>query len=111
MFRRYKISISVKEDAAQLADNIPKEFGCSISEPSNWIQRGTTTERGLTVLNGKGTEIKSFIFKHQPFFNPDTERTLKEENEIETFVYESLAEHYSLETGQVKIVVKKDTKV
>jgi hypothetical protein len=105
MFRRYNISIIIDENAPLVGYNIPTEFGCTISEPSNWVERGLTEERGLTFIDQTGEEINSLIFKHQPYFNPHNEEMIKEEEEIRDLVYSSLNEHCPLGTEDVKVLV------
>jgi hypothetical protein len=109
MFRRYNISIIINENAPQIASNFPMEFGCTISDPSNWIERGLTEERGLTFVDPAGEEITSPIFKHQPYFNLRNEKEIKEKEEIKALIYSSLREHYSLGTDEVSVVVEEYT--
>jgi len=105
MFRKYTISIISKDDAPEIADNVLKEFGCSVSEPSNWLTPGLTTERGLTFITKRGKELDSFIFRHQPYFNPETDRKVPEEKEIEALIYSALFEYYQLEKSEIKVMV------
>lgn len=69
MFRRYDISIEVTASAIHL-NGIEKQLGCSISEPSNWVEYGGAKERGLTFLDKEGKELTSAVFMHQPIFQP-----------------------------------------
>ena|ERR1700730_14668392 len=108
MFRRYKISITVDKEIPEIENQIPAELGCTISDPSNWIERGSTEERGLTFTNKKGDEIDSPIFQHQHFFNPGNDKKLKENEEISGLIYSALLENFQLETTEVKVVVNED---
>ena len=109
MFRRYKILITVDgKDVPEIGDKIPTEFGCTISEPSNWIERGATEDRGLTFTDEKGDEINSSVFKHQHLFNPGSENILKESQEITDLIYLALLENFQLEVTEVKVVVNED---
>ena len=109
MFRQYDISIVIDKDAPEIGNDIPTKFGCTISEPSNWIERGLTEERGLTFVDQKGEEIDSSIFKHQPYFNPHQDKKDKEEEEIKDLVYSTLLEHYPFENDDVKVLVSENS--
>ena len=109
MFRQYDISIVIDKSAPEIGYDIPAKFGCTISEPSNWIERGLTEERGLTFVDQKGEEIDSSVFKHQPYFNPHNEKMEKEAEEIKDFVYSSLLEHYQFGVDEVKVLVSESS--
>ena len=102
--RKYTISITGQKTAPQMADDIPKDFGCAVSEPSSWLAPGTL-EKGLTFLNKKGNLLHSSIFKNQAYFH--TDRTSSEEGGIELLVYAILFEHYHFEKNDIQVVVTK----
>ena len=108
MFRQYEISIVIDKNDQKISYDIPTKFGCTISEPSNWIERGLTEDRGLTFVDQKGEEIDSSVFKHQPYFNPHSEKMDKEAEEIKDFVYSSLLEHFPFGTDEVKVLVSEN---
>ena len=108
MFRQYEISIVIDKNDPEISYDIPTKFGCTISEPSNWVERGLTEERGLTFVDQKGEEIDSIVFKHQPYFNPRNEKMDKEEEEIKDFVYLSLLEHFPFGIDEVKVLVSEN---
>ncbi len=83
-------------------------FGCSVTEPSNWLPYGTTKERGLTFLDKAGKELISSVFKHQSYFNLLSEKTLSEKNEIKELVYSSILEHYCIKADELTINVMED---
>ncbi|MBD0331045.1 MAG: hypothetical protein ICV66_00155 [Chitinophagaceae bacterium] len=105
MFRRYTIHIEIKEGAVENKKDMLEILGCSISEPSNWVEYGSTRERGLTFLDKNGNELQSFVFQHQPYFNSLREKTGSEENEIKEFIYAALSEHYHIDPADVNIIV------
>jgi len=105
MTRRYIIMIKSGKNAPQIADNVLKDFGCSVSEPSEWLHPGTTIVRGLTFLDKKGKTLESSIFKHQAYFNPQKDNLVPEETEIEQLVYDAIAEHYRLGPGDINVQV------
>ncbi len=105
MFRRYTISIEVNDAVAKHIDGIEKVFGCSISEPSNWVEYGSTKERGLTFLDREGHELASPIFKHQPYFTSPEDREESEVDEIKRHIFNALARHCLLTPADVKIKV------
>lgn len=102
--RKYTISISGQKKAPQIADNIPKNFGCAVSEPSSWLAPGTL-EKGLTFLDKKGNPLLSSIFINQAYFYTDL--AAKEESGIEQLVYAILFEHYNFEKNDIQVVVTK----
>jgi hypothetical protein len=105
MFRRYKISIELTGEAKQTKEEVLKIFGCSVSEPSNWVEYGSSLERGLTFLDETGKELDSFVFKHQARFNTLEEKTGSEEKEIKELIHAALLEHYNIPPEEVKIKV------
>ncbi|MEO8403122.1 MAG: hypothetical protein ABI480_00950 [Chitinophagaceae bacterium] len=105
MNRKYSITITAHKAAPQIADNIVRDFDCSISEPSIFLEAGTTTEKGLTFLDKKGNQLVSSIFKNQAFFKQDTEHAQSEEKAIEALIYDVLYEHYHFEKADVKVIV------
>jgi len=105
MFRRYTISIEVVDDASVELDGLERVLGCSISEPSNWVEYGSTTERGLTFLDRKGNELSSPVFQHQPYFPSSQHDRRSESDEIKHFVYEALSKHYPVTPAVVKVRV------
>ena len=108
MFRQYDISIVIEKSDPEVSYDIPTKFGCSISDPSNWIERGLTEERGLTFVDEKGEEINSPVFKHQAYFNPHNETIDAEAEEIKDFVYSSLLEHFPFGIDDVKVLVSEN---
>jgi hypothetical protein len=102
--RKYIISIIDQKKAPQIADNIPKDFGCVVSEPSSWLTP-ETLEKGLTFLDKKGNLLHSSIFKHQAYFHADI--AASEERGIELLVSASLFEHYNFEKNDIKVLVTK----
>jgi hypothetical protein len=91
--------------APQIADNVLRSFDCIVSEPSSWILQGMTNEKGLTFIDIGGKVLHSSIFKHQAYFQMETEQS--EENAIERLIYGVLFEHYSFEKSDVRIAVTK----
>ena len=104
MFRRYNIAIVSSKDAPQMADSVLKDFGCSVSEPSNWLPPGNGV-RGLTFLDKKGKELNSFLFKHQPYFNVERNDAFSESQEIEALIFEKLQEYYHVDANEVLVKV------
>ena len=88
-----------------LAQEVPKEFGCTISDPSNWLEYGATKERGLTFIDKLGKELDSGIFKHQSYFHLLPEDADDEKEEIYQLVYHALSEHFPFQDDEVRIVV------
>src|SRR2546423_12850135 len=105
MFRRYDISVDIKESEPKLKIEIQNLFGCSVSEPSNWAEYGSTKERGLTFLDKDGQELNSNIFHHQSFFNSMEEKKGSEEEEIRELICKTLSDHYQIDPSGVKIIV------
>lgn len=105
MFRRYIITIEVNNAAVEHLRDIEKVFGCSISEPSNWVEYGSTKEKGLTFLDKNGHELASPVFIHQPYFPPTKNNAEAEADEIKQFVLDALARHYPITLADVKIKV------
>jgi hypothetical protein len=105
MFRRYTISIDVNGAVAEHIDGIEKVFGCSVSEPSNWVEYGSTKERGLTFLNGEGHELASPIFQHLPYFTAPGEKVDNEVDEIKRHIIDTLTRYFVLAPLNVKIKV------
>ena len=104
MLRKYTISIQPIKNAAQIADNVMKEFGCEISEPSIYLSPGSTN-KGLTFLDAKGNQLESSIFKNQAYFHTENIPPVSEEKAIETLVYTILFEHYQFGHDDIKIMV------
>lgn len=105
MLRKYAISILTRKNAAQIADNILKDFDCVISEPSTWLSPGTTTESGLTFLEKNGRQLHSALFKNQAYFNSGNVKVQKESETIEALIYNVLFDHYHFESADVKVTV------
>ena len=105
MFRRYTIVITVNETMAEQLHGVEKELGCSISEPSNWVEYGSTSERGLTFLDKNGRELESSIFIHQPYFYLPKVEEESEAHEIMHFIFKTLSTHFSITSDDVKIKV------
>ncbi len=105
MFRRYTISIELTNPASVTLDDLEKILGCSISEPSNWVEYGSTKERGLTFLDKEGTELASAVFVHQPLFTALHNNTNNEMDDIKDFVFNILAKHYPITPADIKIRV------
>ena len=105
MFRRYTIDIEINEAAATNAVGVVKRFGCSVSEPSSWVEYGTTKERSLTFLDQNGQELNSSVFPHQPYFNSLADKMETEIDEIKEFIYSKLSEHFHLAPDNVEITV------
>lgn len=103
MFRRYTISIEVSDTSSLPSNGFEKVLGCSISEPSNWVEYGTTTERGLTFLDRQGRELISPVFLHQPFLTSSNAEN--EIDEIKVLIFDSLAKHYAITPEDIKIRV------
>jgi hypothetical protein len=103
MFRRYIISIITKTNAPELTSDVLNDFGCSVSEPSNWLALGTTTARGLTFLDKAGKELNSALFKHQPYFNIEKDESITEKEEISSLIYDTLMEYYQLDATEVMV--------
>jgi hypothetical protein len=103
--RKYHISISAHKNAPQIADNILRSFDCIISEPSSWLLKGMTDEKGLTFVDGRGELLHSSIFKHQAYFHSDDRQT--EKSAIELLIYTTLFDHYTFERKDLRIVVKR----
>lgn len=105
MFRRYSIIIEASGEAAEHLNGIEKVLGCSISEPSNWVEYGSTKERGLTFLDENGRELTSPVFVHQPYFIPMADNDESEVAEIRSFVVDALARHRSVKPDDILIKV------
>ncbi len=105
MFRRYTIHIEINESAVENKQEIITMLGCSVSEPSNWVEHGSTKERGLTFLDKDGNELESVVFQHQSYFNSLKEKTGSEANEIKELIYALLFEHYQINRTDVGITV------
>lgn len=105
MFRKYKIAIQINEGANVYNVELLKIFGCSISEPSNWVAYGSTRERGLTFLDENGKELESIVFEHQPLFNSVDDKNLSEKNEIKELIFQALVKNYRIDPGAISIQV------
>lgn len=105
MLRKYNIIISSSKGAPQLADNVPLNFCCCISEPSIWVSEGVTEEKGLTFLSNGGQHLNSDIFRNQAYFHPPSEVFQTETEAIRTFIYSVLYEHYRFEKADVDVNV------
>lgn len=105
MFRRYTIVIEAGGETAEHLNGIEKVLGCSISEPSNWVEYGSTKERGLTFLDENGHELTSPIFVHQPYFTPLADDDESEVSEIRNFVVDALTRHRSVNPDNIRIKV------
>lgn len=103
MFRRYTISIEVSNASSLPSNGFEKVLGCSISDPSNWVEYGSVKERGLTFLDREGRELTSPVFLHQPILT--SSNTESEIDEIKTLIFDSLAKHYAITPEDVKIRV------
>jgi hypothetical protein len=106
MHRRYVISIEASDAALANLTGIDTEFGCSVSEPSNWIEYGSTDDRGLTFLDKEGKELASPVFVHQPVFNALSSGSDSEIAEIREYVFQVLSKHYSVTAADVRIKVR-----
>ena len=106
MFRRYVIYIELTGAATVDLQNVEKEFGCSISEPSNWVEYGSTKGRGLTFLDKEGKELSSSVFVHQHVFNASRAEGDSEIDEIKDVVYQMLSRHYPVTPADVRIIVR-----
>jgi len=104
MFRKYHITIISDKNAPEMADSVLKDFGCSVSEPSNWLPPDNGV-RGLTFLDKKGKELSSFLFQHQPYFNVERDDSFSESQEIEALIFERLQEYYHVDPQDVKVKV------
>jgi len=104
MLRKYIISIQPLKNAAQIADNVMKEFACEISDPSIYLSPGSTN-KGLTFLDAKGNQLESSIFKNQAYFEMENLTQATEESAVEKLVYSLLFEHYQFGKDDVKIMV------
>ena len=104
MLRKYTISIQPLKNAAQIADNVMKEFACEISDPSIYLSPGSTN-KGLTFLDAKGNQLESSIFKNQAYFEMENLTQATEESAVEKLVYSLLFEHYQFGKDDVKIMV------
>lgn len=105
MFRRYTIAIKASDEAVQRLNAVNKLLGCSVSEPSNWVEYGSTKERGLTFLDKDGRELTSSVFLHQPCFSSMKDKKDNEIDEITQFVFNALNKLYPLTQDDVKIKV------
>lgn len=103
--RKYNVSIIAHKNAPQIADNTPMNFDCLVSEPSIWIDAGTTTAKGLSFVDKSGGQLNSSLFRNQAFFHVENDQS--EEKAIESLVYTTLFEHYSFEKSDVKVIVTK----
>jgi hypothetical protein len=110
VFRKYKITIKLKEGASNYNDELLKILGCSISEPSNWVTYASTKERGLTFLDENGKELDSIVFEHQPLFNSVDDKNLSEKNEIKELICQALFKNYHISPEGVIINVTDATK-
>ena len=110
VFRKYKITIQLKEGANNYNDEFLKILGCSISEPSNWVTYASTRERGLTFLDENGKELDSIVFEHQPMFNSVDDKSLSEKNEIKELIYQTLFKNYHISPEEIIIHVTDATK-
>lgn len=106
MYRKYNIAIHINEGINLQNDELLQIFSCSISEPSNWVEYGSTKERGLTFLDKNGKELNSIIFEHQPYFNLLEEKSVSEKEEIRELVYQALLKHYHLAPTDISVTVK-----
>jgi hypothetical protein len=104
MTREYTVTIQTQKNAPQIADNVLKEFRCSISEPSVWLTPGITTERGLTFQDKKGNTLNSSLFKHQAYFQGN-QTSRSETAEIEELIYTIITEHYHIIRADIKVKV------
>lgn len=105
MFRKYNIKINIKDNSSGCEEEVSKIFGCSITEPSNWVEYGTTKERGLTFLDKEGKELDSVIFKHQQYFNSLDDKKSSEKNEIKELICQTLFKHYHLNSEDVSVTI------
>lgn len=105
MFRRYSIVIEPSDMTAELLSPVDKILGCSVSEPSNWVEYGSTKERGLTFLDKDGCELTSSIFLHQAYFASVKNKEENEIDEIKKFVFNALNKYYPITQDDVKIRV------
>jgi len=105
MYRKYNIAIQLNTEPNVDNDELLKIFGCSISEPSNWVDYGTTRERGLTFLDKNGKELDSIVFEHQPYFNSVDEKNVSEKDEIKELIYQFLLKHYHIQPGDIIVKV------
>lgn len=100
-YRRYLISIDPRNHHS-LPDGLLRQFGCSVTEPSNWITERQTLERGLTFLDHDGHELNSEIFVHLPTF-PRTATKSKEKLEIKAHICDRIRECYHIEPSDLLI--------
>ena len=105
MYRKYNIAIHISEGTYLQNDELLQIFSCSISEPSNWVDYGTTRERGLTFLDKNGKELDSIVFEHQPYFNSIKEKSISEKEEIRELIFQVLLKHYQLRPTDITITV------
>ncbi|MBC7946270.1 MAG: hypothetical protein H7Y42_00210 [Chitinophagaceae bacterium] len=105
MLKKYNVSIKAPKNAPQIADNVIKEFDCEVSDPSSWLEPGTSTQRGLTFLDKKGNQLDSSIFRNMAFFDLDGMRSASDEKAIETLIYKLLYDHYQFEKADVSVTV------
>jgi hypothetical protein len=105
MFRKYNLAIHVNENVTFQNDALLKQFGCSVSEPSNWVAYGSTLERGLTFLDKNGKELNSIVFAHQPFFNPMEEKDVSEKDEIRELICQAVIKNYDISPNDMTIDV------
>jgi hypothetical protein len=103
-YRRYQIFITSRHHQP-LPDGLLSELGCSISEPSNWIEQGNTGERGLTFLDTMGRELDSEVFVHLPIFVKQADKTT-EKKEIEALVFNRVLEVFHLVPDEVHVHVR-----
>lgn len=111
MFRRYVISIELADAAVGDLNGLQTELGCSITEPSNWVVYGSTTERGLTFLDSDGKELVSTIFAHQPIFKALDRKAGDEVAEIRSLLYRLIASHYPVTASDLRIKVTEYNRV
>lgn len=103
IYRRYLISISPKHHHS-LPTGLEQEFGCSVSEPSNWLEPGSTLERGLTFLDVMGHELHSDAFIHlRTFPRPDVKTS--EKKEIEALIFNRIFEVFHIDPTTVHVHV------
>lgn len=100
-YRRYIIKIIPKSDVT-LPDNLLKELGCSITEPSNWSE-GLTLERGLTFLDKDGRELTSEVFTHIPVFSKTSKTS--EKKEIEEMICKRIKDTLGIDVSNINVRV------
>ena len=105
MYRRYNITINLKKAASEWEEKVIRIFGCSVTEPSNWVEYGGTIERGLTFLDYDGKELDSPVFEHQPVFYSLAHKEIPEKEEIRELVCQALSKHYQLPLDDVSVLV------